>query len=174
MPGNSALKPAEGIDRRKARTRQALVRAFTSLVFEHRYDDFGVSEIVERANVGRSTYYEHFGSKDALLRASMSGLLGVLADAAAGDADRDRLDGVVAHFWENRRLARTVFGAPLRAPIERQLAEMVEDRVGPGKRLAATQIAAAQLAALDAWVSGTATATIDEIGEAMIATGRLG
>lgn len=47
-----------------------------------------------------------------------------------------------------------MFAPPLRALIERQLAELVEARLPRGRRLAALQIAAAQLAVLDTWVSG--------------------
>src|SRR5687768_631620 len=134
MSGNAGTR-TRNVDRRTARTRQALLEAFIALMFERRYDAFGVPDIVARANVGRSTYYEHFGSKDALLRTSMAGMLSVLADAGAGAAaDPTALRGVIEHFWENRRLGRTVFAPPLRALIERQLAELIEARLRTGGR----------------------------------------
>lgn len=173
MSGSAAtLLDGGTADRRKARTRQALVQAFVALMFERRYEAFGVAEIAARANVGRSTFYEHFAGKDALLRASMEGLLGVLADAAAGTVEADRLERVIAHFWENRRL-RTVFAPPLGALIERELAAMIDERLGRGRQLAATQIAAAQLAALEAWLGGGVTATVADMADAMTAPGRL-
>ena len=53
-------------DRRIQRTRSALLQAFVSLLLEpRRYDQIKVGDIVERANVGRSTFYEHFRNKDA-------------------------------------------------------------------------------------------------------------
>ena len=56
MSGNSVFaQAAPAMDRRRARTRQALLQAFISLMFERRYDGFGVADLIERANVGRST-----------------------------------------------------------------------------------------------------------------------
>lgn len=170
MSGNAVH---ERIDRRRARTHQALTEAFVSLMLTKRYDDFGVADIVERANVGRSTFYEHFGSKDALLRASMNGLLEVLAEAGATGAVSPRLRKVIDHFWENRRLGRMVFSHPLRILIERQLADIIGVRLGERRKLAAMQIAAAQLTALEAWVTGGASATPEEMSQAMAATSRL-
>lgn len=175
MSGNSVFaQAAPAMDRRRARTRQALLQAFTSLMFERRYDGFGVAELIERANVGRSTYYEHFGSKEALLRASMAPMLTVLADAGAGTlADPGTLRWVIEHFWENRRLGRVVFAPPLRALIERQLAELIEARLTPGNRLAALQIAAAQIGAIDAWVSAGTSVSVEAMIAAISATSRL-
>ncbi len=175
MSANAVFGPvAPAMDRRRARTRQALLQAFISLMFERRYDGFSVGDLIERANVGRSTYYEHFGSKEALLRASMEPMLSVLADAgAATPVDTAALRSVVEHFWENRRLGRVVFAPPLRALIERQLTELIEARLKPGHRLAAMQIAAAQIGAIDAWVTGTTSVSVDAMIAAMIATSRL-
>lgn len=54
-------------DRRILRTRGLLHEALTALVHEKGYDAVSVRDILERANVGRSTFYMHFGSKDELL-----------------------------------------------------------------------------------------------------------
>jgi len=175
MSGNAVFANAvPPMDRRRARTRQALLQAFITLMFERRYDGFGVAELIERANVGRSTFYEHFGSKEALLRASMAPMLTVLADTGAGTlADPAALRWVIEHFWENRRLGRVVFAPPLRAILERQLAELIEPRLKPGHRLAALQIAAAQIGAIDAWVSAGTSVSVDEMIAAMRATARI-
>jgi AcrR family transcriptional regulator len=66
-------------DRRTARSRRAITSAFVALVLERRYDAIRVGDIVEKADVGRSTFYEHFRSKDDLLRQSMEGLLARIA-----------------------------------------------------------------------------------------------
>ena len=42
-------------DRRVARTRTAVHQAFLDLVGERAYDEMGVGEIIERADVGRTT-----------------------------------------------------------------------------------------------------------------------
>jgi AcrR family transcriptional regulator len=54
------------IDRRVQRTHKRLQEALIELINEQEYDTITVQEIVDRANVGRTTFYEHFGSKDDL------------------------------------------------------------------------------------------------------------
>ena len=55
-------------DRRVQRTKQALYEALVSLILEKRYDKITVQNIVDRANVGRSTFYAHFLDKEDLLQ----------------------------------------------------------------------------------------------------------
>lgn len=54
-------------DRRSQRTRQALSNALVELMAEQTYNTITVQEIIDRANVGRSTFYAHFSDKDDLL-----------------------------------------------------------------------------------------------------------
>lgn len=54
-------------DRRVQRSQQALHEALTTLILEKRYDKITVQEIIDRANVGRSTFYAHFLDKEDLL-----------------------------------------------------------------------------------------------------------
>jgi AcrR family transcriptional regulator len=56
------------MDRRALRTRQALHEALIRLITERDYDEISVMDIVDAANVGRSTFYAHFTDKDDLLR----------------------------------------------------------------------------------------------------------
>lgn len=53
-------------DRRVLRTRDLLRKALLELVSERGYDAITVQDIVDRANVARTTFYVHFGSKDDL------------------------------------------------------------------------------------------------------------
>jgi AcrR family transcriptional regulator len=54
-------------DRRVRRTRDSLHKALISLALEKKYDAITVQEVLDRANVGRSTFYTHFGGIDELL-----------------------------------------------------------------------------------------------------------
>lgn len=54
-------------DRRKPRTKQLLRDALIALIPEKGYDAISVQDIADRANVGRATFYTHFGDKEALL-----------------------------------------------------------------------------------------------------------
>jgi hypothetical protein len=55
------------VDRRIRRSQKSLHEALLSLVLEKNYDSITVQEILDRADVGRSTFYAHFEGKDELL-----------------------------------------------------------------------------------------------------------
>ncbi len=54
-------------DRRLKRTRHLLTGALIDLMVEKRYDTIAVQHIIDRAGVGRSTFYSHYRDKDDLL-----------------------------------------------------------------------------------------------------------
>jgi AcrR family transcriptional regulator len=54
-------------DRRVRRTRESLHKALISLALEKHYDSITVQEVLDRADVGRSTFYTHFQSLNELL-----------------------------------------------------------------------------------------------------------
>ena len=56
------------VDRRTQRTKHQLGRALVELVEKKRFDDITVQEVIERADVGRSTFYTHFRDKEDLFR----------------------------------------------------------------------------------------------------------
>ncbi len=55
------------VDRRVQRTRQLLHKALMDLILEKPYDQITVQDILDRANIGRATFYGHFTDKDDLL-----------------------------------------------------------------------------------------------------------
>lgn len=63
-------------DRRAQRTRKLLHKAFIELVDERGYDAITIQDIVDRANVGRTTFYLHYKSKDELLMSYHEAFLG--------------------------------------------------------------------------------------------------
>ena len=69
-------------DRRSKRTRKLLGDAIVSLILEKSYDLITVRDIVDRADVGRSTFYAHYSDKDDLFRSEFEELLGVLGSYA--------------------------------------------------------------------------------------------
>jgi AcrR family transcriptional regulator len=167
-------------DRRVSRTRRALLDAFYALLGERRFQAISVGDVVERADVGRSTFYKHFGSKDELLRHSMEPLLAMIADAA-GEGHADRTRSAVAHLWERRSLARTLSSHAILSASRRALADLVEmqlcrgadDEDGEMLRARAVQIAAAQLALLEAWTRGELSASQEQIVTRLRACARL-
>lgn len=92
MSGNAAQSRNGKTDRRVLRSRDALHRAMIALVLERGYEAVTISDIVARANVGRSTFYTHYQSKEDLLTTEMHDLRALLTarQKAALNASRDR------------------------------------------------------------------------------------
>jgi AcrR family transcriptional regulator len=62
-------------DRRSRRSQQALIEALIDLMASKPYDSISIKEIVDRANVGRSTFYAHYQTKDDLVKSGFERLL---------------------------------------------------------------------------------------------------
>jgi len=72
------------VDRRIERTRQALQNALNELILEKGYERVTVQDVIDRANVGRSTFYAHFESLDQLLLSGFEPLRAQFEDFLSG------------------------------------------------------------------------------------------
>ncbi|RWA64530.1 TetR/AcrR family transcriptional regulator [Mesorhizobium sp.] len=108
-----------GIDRRAARTRRALHQALLTLMLRKGYETLSVQDIIDEADVGRSTFYAHYTGKEDLLRSGFQMLRQELkeaqsaAPATAGASHDDPLGFSTAMFEHAARYAdhyRTMIG----------------------------------------------------------------
>lgn len=99
------------MDRRQEKTRQAVFTAFTALLEKKTYANISVQEIIDAANIGRSTFYSHFETKDDLLRALCAEIFDhVFHEDSIGENQSD-LQHTVTHFLSHiRKSGKTVRG----------------------------------------------------------------
>ena len=97
------------MDRRQKKTREAIFRAFTSLLSKKNYHQITVQDILDAADVGRTTFYAHFETKEALLEAFCGDvffhLFGENACHFTGDGEglAGKLTHILWHIREEQR-----------------------------------------------------------------------
>ncbi|HYY18496.1 MAG TPA: helix-turn-helix domain-containing protein [Streptosporangiaceae bacterium] len=110
------------LDRRKARTRQALIDAAVRLIAEGRGDRASIQEITDEADIGFGSFYNHFDSKEQLFQTASAAVLerwGQMIDRASdGLTDHAELFAVGLRItgrlgWTHPEIARFLTGAGL-------------------------------------------------------------
>ncbi|MDF5753623.1 TetR/AcrR family transcriptional regulator [Spongiactinospora sp. TRM90649] len=175
MPGNAIRA-----DRRVRRTRQAVQRALIELILDKGYDAVTVTDIINRADVGRSTFYAHFADKQDVLFSNLDELAETLRSSAKAHGD-DGLFGfslpMLEHVAEQRSLMRAVLGrrggAAIIARAERFIGEIVRDDIiaalppgappPPALDLVVTGVVGAFVAMLSRWADGDPSAGPEEV-----------
>ena len=74
-------------DRRSRRSRRFIVEALLGLMREKRYDRITVQEIIDRADVGRTTFYAQFRNKEDVLVSEVERVLGQLHQQQLASAE---------------------------------------------------------------------------------------
>jgi AcrR family transcriptional regulator len=117
-------------DRRVSRTRRALKEALTDLILETGYEAVTVQEIIDRADVGRSTFYAHFSDKEELLMAILSDLQVPGPDVSHRNADDPAFGWTLElflHFGSARRLFKALASSQSGPPGQREMTGWLED-----------------------------------------------
>ena len=85
-------------DRRITKTRKAIYTAFLQLLNQKDYESITVQEIIDLANVGRSTFYSHYESKELLLDELCRYLFHHLFEREENITTEDYLAHIFSHF----------------------------------------------------------------------------
>jgi len=162
----AALKKRE--DARVRRTRDALGDALVALMHEKPFDTITVQDVLDRAKVGRSTFYSHYSDKDDLLMSDAEEFfesVAMLLSERGDTSDRvfpvreffghiieakQFVDALMSagKFNDNMELARGLFARG----IERRLAELPKGQgISENERPAIAFAHAGALLALLTW-----------------------
>jgi AcrR family transcriptional regulator len=117
-------------DRRIARSRRALKEALTDLILERGYESVTVGDVIDRADVGRSTFYAHFLDKDDLLMAILADLQIPAPDHTTWQPDDPAFGWTLElfrHFGSGRRLFKAVASSQTSALARRETIRRLED-----------------------------------------------
>jgi AcrR family transcriptional regulator len=101
------------IDRRVQKTKKALTEALISLILEKGYSKVTIQEIIDKANVGRSTFYTHYESKEQLLLDGHNNLNAkIFSDELENDTQESEIsfENLINHIAENYQLAKAILG----------------------------------------------------------------
>lgn len=158
------------MDRPGSDARRAIISAFNRLVLTTRRVRPPVTQLLREAGVARSTLYSHFDDRDSLLLEAMGGPLSVVADAAVGVGDDQKLVTLLEHFWDQRRGAQDVLEGHLARRLARELGQLIVARDTRLDRHDAIRIAESLLGYVRLWISGETPSSAAILARKMIAS----
>ena len=188
----NALASGKVEDRRVRRTRDRLGDALVELLVHKPFDQITVQEVLERADVSRSTFYSHFRDKNDLFLSDSDEFLEAMASALSRFEDKSERVAPVAELFAHLAEVRPFYNALVHSEkirdvwelgrehfargIEKRFAEIPRGRGIPAKqRKALAHVAAGGLfSLLDWWMrneAGFSPAQMDELFHRMVWSG---
>lgn len=176
------------MDRRQRKTREAIFSSFSSLASEKNFMHITVGEIIERADVGRATFYAHFETKDFLLKEFCRELFCHIFDTAEEHFDHRHIfkcnaeDSVFLHlfrhlmkndnnilallFSENNELFLSYFKSELEVLVDKNISAFDDNKRNSLPRsLRKSYVAAAFTETLRWWMNGGKRETPETVYE---------
>lgn len=131
-------------DRRTKKTRKTLSEALFSLMSEKSYESISVQQILDRADIGRSTFYMHFRDKNELLVGGLQGLEELLCGAqksasANSEHSYEKVIGfslaMFEHAHDHKNIYRSLVGGQgwtiVRQHLEEILVKLMKKHARP-------------------------------------------
>jgi len=186
MSGNADREPATPanptpprLDRRVRRTRDVLGDALLALMQEKVFEEITVQHVLDRAGVGRSTFYSHYSDKNDLFLSDVEDFLELMSTLLTrGNAPLERVAPMrefLTHIGESRELLSAVAAAgKLRDVFELGqgfFARSIEERLRMAQvemapmllKVHAQALAGAMFALLSWWIDHGSAASPEEV-----------
>ena len=177
---------ARRVDRRVQRTQDLLRQALLALIREKGFEALSVQDIIDRANVGRATFYSHFADKRTLLVSRLEDLRAQLVDrqreAMSGVPRGSRQFGfsiaMLEHAASSLALWKSISNSEGGAFVMRRIHDMVADlvrndlsalgmnRPSSQREMLAQQITGSFMGAMMWWLEEGAKLSPREVDEA--------
>jgi AcrR family transcriptional regulator len=169
---------SERRDRRSQRTRHLLSEALIELIRKKDYNTITVSDIIDRANVGRSTFYAHYRDKDDLFAGQLDRVIDVLSQGFPSESGEGNLFfpslGLFRHVAQEYGLYKAlVWGSSmdiLFKHVQNSLSKRIEQNlIGSGRKftvpmpILANFIAGSFLTLLQWWLENKMNYSPDEM-----------
>ena len=162
------VRKSAGVDARTRRTTTALAHALIQLIQESDggFKEITVRQILQRAGVGRTTFYSHFRSKEDVLHSTYEGVFGIHKAQLQQDTSAKPRLFPVSEFLQHLAGAKPVMVAFRKAGLADDMrsqfigyaADIIECRIRDlnlpttvQPRLAARMLAAALIESIDWW-----------------------
>ncbi|MGA2537168.1 MAG: TetR/AcrR family transcriptional regulator [Terracidiphilus sp.] len=179
VPAARANASSRPVDRRVRHTRDVLGDALLELMQEKEFDEITVQHVLDRAGVGRSTFYAHYSDKNDLFLSDVEDFFEVMSTLLTRKgAPLDRVAPVcefATHIGEVRELYSTLVAAgKMRDVLELGqgfFARSIEERLRMADvelapmllKARAQALAGAMLALLTWWVDHGSAASPEEL-----------
>lgn len=112
---SKAAKSRGKTDRRVLRTRDTLGDALIALMREKSFDEITVQDVLDRAGVGRSTFYVHYRDKDDLFLSDVEDFLEGVSSALKRQDPKSKRLLPVKEFFAHVRGVRDFYAALVRS-----------------------------------------------------------
>lgn len=155
----------------ESKARTAILEAYNRLVFNTEGHELRVADIVREADVGRSTFYEHFANADSVFQEAIAVPFRIFASASL-EKDYPRLEAMLSHFAEQTIRARTLFmNARIRDQMvnvlahEYELLLTLDVAFEQERQWCALQLSEANLAMVRQWIDGKLVVDVTRLAQ---------
>jgi len=131
LSGNAA-KSAGKTDRRAVRTRDVLGDALVALIREKPFESITVQHVLDRAGVGRSTFYEHYEDKNDLFLSDAAEFFEAMSTALSKQGNKSNRVAPVCEFFAHVAEQRQFHDALVASGKIQDLWEMGEEYFARG------------------------------------------
>lgn len=133
------------MDRRTKKTKAAIFAAFTELLSKEKYSQITIQKVIDLADVGRSTFYSHFETKDELLKSMCLDMFRDMTSLEHSfdiDNPHSMITDILYHIKDNKKAIKGVIASEsgdllmnnFKAYFNEQIEELLDHSVNYSKK----------------------------------------